>query len=520
MRLSYRAEMLERLGPYEIVTHLADGGMSQIFLAFRRGEGGFQKLVVLKRILPDASRDEGFVGRLLEEGRMLAGFSHPNIVQVFDLCREGDEYFLVMEFISGVTLLELLKASVEAGERLPVDFTLSVGRSVALALHHAHTIVDPSGIPTPVIHRDVAPKNIMITFGGDAKVIDFGIAKSQAHKTGGGVLIGTPAYMAPEQIALKRVDARSDVFGLGVTLHECLTGRRLFSADTAEEQIEAVISRPIEPPSALNPAVTSAVDQAILRAVARPPEQRFSSARELGRALEAATDGPPWGPERIAAVVARFFPDREEGLRRFLRRVEEGAVDRRHGLATPNEVVPFDAGRGRRRLRAALAVTVAGAALVTLSVVSGVWRSPSAPALASAAMPTVGLEGSSGVAPAASPTPPPSGASDRPAPAVAPRVPEGTDVPARPSRKAPGRGAKQARARGEATATLSVKVRPWARIFVDGRLQGETPLDPFRVSAGHHTVLLVNDELNAKKSIDLELRANELRELKVLFDEH
>src|SRR5581483_5863986 len=193
----------QKFGQYELICQLAEGGMSQLFLGVRRGEGGFTKLVVLKRIAPDLAADSDFVQRLLEEGHLMGGFSHPNIAQVFDVGREGEQYFLVLELVSGVSLLELLRASNAARELLPVGLTLAVGRAAAEALHHAHAFVDVNGKPRPVIHRDVAPKNIMVTFDGDTKLIDFGIAKSSEGKTHVGRLIGTPRYMSPEQAALQ-----------------------------------------------------------------------------------------------------------------------------------------------------------------------------------------------------------------------------------------------------------------------------------------------------------------------------
>ena len=498
----------QKLGAYEVIRRLSTGGMAEIFLALRLGEGGFRKLVVLKRILHEVAQDEDFVARLLEEGRLMGDFSHPNIAQVFDVGKDGGEYFLVMEFVAGVSLLELLRLAAAEKELLPVAFTLAVGRSAALALHHAHAFVDANGRPHPVIHRDVAPKNIMVTFEGHLKLLDFGVAKTELHRTGVGALVGTPAYMSPEQASLMPMDPRSDVFSLAATLHECLTGRRLFAAPSVQEELQAVAQRPVPPPSRSNGEVSAELDEVILRGLARDRAERFSSASDFAQRLEAAGSTQPWGPERVAAVVQRFFPERNDQMRRLLQGARDGLtapdILTRSGLTriAPDAPTvmeerrpPSEAAKPSRNRAWAWAVG-AGLALALTAL-----------ALSAAALrkPPQGDPPARAELPAA----PPEVAALPPAsPPAAIRPP----VAPRPSVFPHHRPAEE-------TGVLWVRVRPWARVYVDGKLKGETPLDPFTLSAGRHTVLLVNESLKVKKTYDVEVHTNEQRDLRAVLDE-
>jgi serine/threonine protein kinase len=508
----------QKLGAYEVIRRLSTGGMAEIFLALRLGEGGFRKLVVLKRILHEVAQDEDFVARLLEEGRLMGDFSHPNIAQVFDVGKDGGEYFLVMEFVAGVSLLELLRLAAAEKELLPVAFTLAVGRSAALALHHAHAFVDAQGRPHPVIHRDVAPKNIMVTFEGHLKLLDFGVAKTELHRTGVGALVGTPAYMSPEQASLMPMDPRSDVFSLAATLHECLTGRRLFAAPSVQEELQAVAQRPVPPPSRWNREVTAELDEMILRGLARDRAERFSSASDFAHRLESAGGMRPWGPERVAAVVQRFFPERNDQMRRLLQGARDGltAPDllTRSGLTGIGPDAPTvmeerrSPSRAAKPLRKRVWAWALGAglafgliALALSAVAVAVRKPPKGEATTSAPL----------VAPAPSElpaAPPEVPASPPTSPSAVARPPAALRPPISPHHRP-----------AEETGVLWVRVRPWARVYLDGRLKGETPLDPFTLSAGRHSVLLVNESLKVKKTYDVEVHTNEQRELRAVLDE-
>jgi hypothetical protein len=309
-----------RLGKYEIVCRLSTGGMAAIYLAFQRGHAGFTKLVVLKQILPDVKAEQELVDMFLDEAKITAAFNHPNIAHVYDLDISDDELFLSMEFVAGADLLEIARACHEAQEPIPIGFTLAVVRDTALALHYAHTFTDPLGRPHPVIHRDVAEKNIMVTYEGQTKLLDFGIAKAKDRntRTAAGMVKGTLGYMSPEQLRGKELDPRTDVYSLGVVFHECLTGMRLFHGEDHEAEIMAALETDAAPPSDQNPEVPPEIDAVVLKALKRNREERFSSALEFARAIERAAGGRMWHQEQCGAQVVRYFADRREQTRQLL----------------------------------------------------------------------------------------------------------------------------------------------------------------------------------------------------------
>ncbi|OJH41211.1 hypothetical protein BON30_10035 [Cystobacter ferrugineus] len=309
-----------QMGNYEVLCRLSTGGMAEIFLASRRGLAGFHKPVVLKKILPDIQGQEEFVQMFLDEARVTAAFNHPNIAQVFDLDVAGDELFLAMEFVPGATLLEVARACLTAKEPMPMGLGLAAVRDTALALHYAHTFTDELGEPSPVIHRDVAEKNIMVTYEGVTKLLDFGIAKSlmEVSRTQAGMVKGTSGYMSPEQILGQPLDARSDLFSLGVVLHECLTGARLFPGKAPAAVMNAVLRGPIPEPSRANKAVPPELDAIVLKALARQREDRYATTLEFARELERAVSGLIWLPEQSGALLRRLFAERREQTRQML----------------------------------------------------------------------------------------------------------------------------------------------------------------------------------------------------------
>ena len=313
------------MGKYEVLCRLATGGMAEIFLAWQRGLAGFRKIVVLKSILPDVRGEEELVRMFLAEAQTTAQFNHPHIAQVFDLDVDGDVLFLAMEFVQGCTLIELARAADKAKEAIPVGFTLRVARDTALALHYAHTFTDARGRKLPVIHRDVAEKNIMVTHQGITKLLDFGIAKTGAGKlTAVGTVKGSTGYMSPEQIRGETVDLRSDVFSLGVVLHECLTGYRLFRGRTPEESMMKALEANVLPPSLSNAQISPELDRAVLKALERDREHRYETALELARELERVGGALLWSPEQCGELVQRHFAFRQEQVRELVRDMEHG----------------------------------------------------------------------------------------------------------------------------------------------------------------------------------------------------
>jgi serine/threonine protein kinase len=325
LRLARDKHTGRRLGRYEILCQLSAGGMSEIYLGFQRGLSGFTKLIVLKCIRRASVSDEGLLHMFLDEGRIHAALNHPNIGQVYDLGEDDGQLYLALEFIGGATLTELAKALYLIQEPIPIGYTLATVRDTALALHYAHTFKDAVGRPKNVIHRDVAGKNIMVTYEGVTKLLDFGIAKVSASMEQSRIIgvKGTSGYMAPEQLLDQKVDARTDVFALGVVLHECLTGKRLFTAKNFEDEMRDVLNMPAPAPSSIQSDVPEEIDPVVLKALAKDPNARHGSALELAREIEAAAGYLLWRPEQRGELIQKHFGERREQVRSLFASLEQ-----------------------------------------------------------------------------------------------------------------------------------------------------------------------------------------------------
>jgi serine/threonine protein kinase len=279
----------ETLGGYELLRRLGSGGMAEVHLARVPGIQGFQKLVVLKQILPHLSRDKHFVRMFLEEARVAALLDHPNVVQVFDLGKDEGEFFFTMEFVYGENLQGLLKGLQKVGQTLAVEHVVTVGIAVAAGLHCAHERVGFDGHPLGIVHRDVSPTNVMITYEGCVKVADFGIAKvvTRTDVTRAGTRKGKVPYMSPEQCRAEKIDRRSDVFSLGIVLWEAVTGQRLFEGDNEFGVMNLIVNGHMRPPSAVKPDIPKELERIIMKALTVNREQRYQTTRELQIDLEA-----------------------------------------------------------------------------------------------------------------------------------------------------------------------------------------------------------------------------------------
>jgi len=321
----------QTIGRYQVLAQLSVGGMAELFLGFTSGPGGFRKYVALKRILPDARDNEQFERMFLDEARITAAFNHANIGHVFELGQDAEGLFLAMEFIAGQNLNQIAGVCRRRGKALPPGFSLAVARDVCLALHYAHTFMPPGGgPPSPVIHRDVAQKNVMVTYDGVVKLLDFGIAKARGarEQTQVGMVKGTAGYMSPEQVRGEPLDGRSDLFSVGVMLHELLTGERLFAGKNEREEMAMILESPIPVPSARVPGISQQVSTVVLKALARDRESRYASAREMARAIEAAAGPLLFDTEQRAAFMLENFQERMEVTRQLLGSADEvGEVD-------------------------------------------------------------------------------------------------------------------------------------------------------------------------------------------------
>ncbi len=278
-----------RLGRYEVIKHLASGGMAEVLLARAAGIEGFERYVVIKRIHVERARDPHVVKMFCDEARLAGSMHHHNIVQVHDIGQEKGEYFFAMEYVHGEDLRRLLTTVNRAGGTIPTEHVISIVTEAASALHYAHDHKSSNGTPYNIVHRDVSPANILVGYDGEVKVVDFGIAKAsfRSAETQSGTLKGKISYMAPEQCLGAPVDRRSDVFALGIVLFELFTVRRLFKGSSDFLTMSAIVAGNTPKPSTYRPDTPPEIEAIIMKALAHKAEDRYQTANELRLALEA-----------------------------------------------------------------------------------------------------------------------------------------------------------------------------------------------------------------------------------------
>jgi serine/threonine protein kinase len=273
-----------RVGKYIIQRKLAEGGMAEIFLASSFGPEGFEKQVVIKRIRPTFADDPSFVEMFVSEARLVSKLNHANIVQIFDFDRHDDTFYIAMEYVRGKSLAQAHQRARELGVPLAPALAAQMVVEVARGLGFAHRLTD-HGQPLGIVHRDVTPQNVLLSYEGAVKLTDFGIAKAGTRASTVGMLKGKFAYMSPEQSRGQSVDARTDIFALGITMWELLSGARLFDADSDVAVLNAVQERTVQPPSQLNAAVDAELAGIVMHCLEREKSARFQTAQELERAL-------------------------------------------------------------------------------------------------------------------------------------------------------------------------------------------------------------------------------------------
>ncbi len=290
-RFSKNEEQLpRRFGKYTLIRKVAAGGMAELYLALHKSVAGFEKLVAVKRVLPHLAEDQGFVEMLLQEARVAAQLDHPNVAHIFDVGVHEGEYYIAMEFVHGEDLRSIVRQMKKKGvTSFPLEHTLAIVLGCCAGLAYAHEKKDLDGEPLHIVHRDVSPQNILVTFSGDVKLVDFGIAKVgvQMEDTGSGKLKGKIPYMSPEQARGEAIDHRSDIFSLGVILFELSTGRRLFRGRNEMETLRLVTESTYPRPRDINPNLPEALEAIILKALEKDRARRYASARELQADLEA-----------------------------------------------------------------------------------------------------------------------------------------------------------------------------------------------------------------------------------------
>ncbi len=358
-----------RLGPYRLGRRLAAGGMAEVFAATREGAAGFEKQVALKRILPHLVDDPELVEMFLDEARLASKLTHANVAQVFDFGEADGSFFIVMEWIRGKDLRRVMRAAADAGEAVtPVQAAL-VGQGVARALACAHGLEGDDGRPLGLVHRDVSPQNVLVSFDGEVKLTDFGIAKvaTGRSRTAAGVIKGKCAYMSPEQARGEAVDGRTDLFALGVVLWELVSGQPLFTGRSDAEILRAVERFEAPPLQSVRAEVPPDLEALVARALAKDPAGRFATAEALAAALGDVVLAHADSSEALdlGALMRRLFPEEAAGRRPGTARLPRPGSGGAHAAGAgdpPPRSVPTPPEPGDTRAEGKRAASEAGSA--------------------------------------------------------------------------------------------------------------------------------------------------------------
>ena len=303
-------------GRFELLLEMGSGGMATLFLSRIRGPQNFEKLIAIKKIHDHLSKEDEFVDMFLDEARISAMIHHPNVVQIFDLGSIDDAYFIAMEYVHGQDLSQVLRGVIRnKNQTFSWSHAARLVADAAAGLHAAHELKDPEGNPLGLVHRDVSPQNILVSYDGHVKVVDFGIAfaAEKISQTSVGTLKGKASYMSPEQSRGQPVDRRSDVFALGILLFECCCMKRLFREETEAGTLLRVGAADVPRPRTVRPDLPADLERVILRALAKNPDDRFDSAGEMQQALEQilVSRGEVVGPTQIEGLMDEIFHDRK-----------------------------------------------------------------------------------------------------------------------------------------------------------------------------------------------------------------
>ncbi len=548
------------VGAYTLLAKLATGGMAEIWLARQVGLRGFERVVVIKRIIESLSEDPGFVEMFLDEARIAAQLAHPNIVQIYDLGEHAGAYYIAMEYLPGEHLASVARTAAKVGAPLSLGFAVKVAVAALEGLAHAHARVGLNGKPLNLVHRDVSPQNIVVTWDAQVKLVDFGIARAanRATQTQGGKLKGKFAYMAPEQAhGGAELDGRADLFAIGIILFELATHTRLWAMEDQVKILTALINpAPIQAAHERNPAVPLDLSALIMRALEKDPADRWQTALEFKQALEEWLREHGGGPSttEVSQLMQRLFQARIAQRARLIEQAGKGDL-------TPARVDEVMRPPTLRSMPGATPVgplaalprwkLLAGAgagALVVAAVALGWWAfAPSAP------LPEPVAE----VKQAPPPPPPPVAPAPKPSAIVVETEPPGAAVrlDGREAGTAPltlgdvAVGAHvveatlagyeplkrtvslaepgerllvvlplvaQAKPKAPAAAPpagrgrLTLSTDPWTRVSLNNRVLGQTPLIEVPLPAGRHLLRLVNEDRKVDVAIEVEVKAGQL----------
>jgi serine/threonine-protein kinase len=524
----------ERFAKYLLVGEIAQGGMGEVFVAVQQGLEGFSKIVVVKRVLRHLTSDSEFTRMFIDEARLAARLEHSNIVKTYEFGEHEGQYYTVMEFLAGEDLGKVLYNLSLRAEMMALPLAIHITSQLCNGLHFAHELTDHAGRPLHLVHRDVNPANLVITYAGEVKIIDFGVAKvdKAAIKTATGILKGKFAYMSPEYIQAQTLDRRADVFSAGIVLWEALTGRQLFARDTTAATMYAVIDDPIPMPSKYRSDVPPQLDAIVARALARDPAHRFATADEMRSALD---DLAAVLPKVDARAIGRTMEDlfgtiRAQAMcsiaqsrslannislvmkRPAMLPVSESPVAWLPTIATPT------ARRRRRRL-------IIGGAVAGVLGLAGIWAlairsdtdrqplagsaQPAPAAIVAAATPAVATQPASPplTPPPPTPPPPPTLPSTAPPPSTEPS-------PAAPPSTAPAVAPPPVVHR-PARGTLTVATRANAVVYLDGAVIDRGSFADRTTATGNHKLVVkipgrrpvtrsISIEANRETRVDIE----------------
>jgi serine/threonine protein kinase len=312
----------DRFGEYTIIKPLAAGGMARVYLARKAGMAGFTRPVAMKVILPQYSSHKDFIEMFTDEARLVVCLNHSSIAQVIELGEVRGQYFIAMEFAHGQDLQQISRKTRKSGRLLPLPYAAKIVSQVAEGLYYAHTKADERGRPLGIVHRDISPHNVILTFDGIAKLIDFGIAKAKVHRKeeDEGVLKGKFSYMSPEQIRGMPIDPRSDIFALGIVLWEVCTGAALYREKSELLTMEAILRKPVPAPRELRGDMPPDLEAIIMKALTKRAVDRFQTGFEMHQALEGYLNRSGWnvGTPHLAEFMKKLFPDEYTEIRDLL----------------------------------------------------------------------------------------------------------------------------------------------------------------------------------------------------------
>lgn len=540
------SEQLKQISGFEILTKLSSGGMGDVLLARKKSSHGFEKLMAIKTIRTELAKRADIRAMFLDEARLVARLDHPAITQVYDFGEEDGVLYLAMEYVAGVALNKLL---IKRGSQLPPLVASRIAGEVARGLHAAHELTDIKGTPLGVVHRDVSPGNVILTFDGHVKVLDFGIAfmnERESPDTQTGDLKGKPSYMAPEQLRGERVDRRSDIYSLSVVWHEMLTGRKLFSKNNIVATALAVQRGDVPPPSQIVDNIPDGLDGVVMRGLERDMEERYIDAKIMAMAIDDVLNQENARP--LVDFVDQELHEEKDAHRSWLESVLSGdydssgtyetfpphRVDRtgamvgveqdldqpsgkdqdehlEAALAIPTTLVPvrtieapaFTPDLGHRRINPAWVALLVFLAMIGLFVASKVFTAaPQSTPIPAESGNLVDIEPPS--AEAVVPTAQEANSTETVGPQTPqPEIPGPEKVPAGEPEKTPVattvpkrvRPVTPKTTRPDAPATygfITVGAQPYARVRINGREVGATPIMGKKMKTGRYEIELIS----------------------------